>query len=263
MSRLVWSNERDRLFETGLDRGVLYPKTGEAVPWNGLTSVDQDGGDSGTEYYIDGRPYLFLPKPKEFTASLKAYTYPDEFSYAMGVEEATDGMFLDSQMGDSFNLSYRTLIGNPQEGTEYGYKIHLIYNATVAPSSVTYASLTDSISPSEFSWPIQAVPIPIEGYRPTAHIIIDSTHQDAAVMAELENLLYGTEDTLASMPDPQTIYDILWFGDSIAITDHGDGTWSAVGSYHNVYMLNDTTFQIDNVIATDNGDGTYDITSTP
>src|SRR3954463_13880512 len=100
MSRVVWSNERDRLFETGLDRGVLYPKTTEAVPWNGLTSVDQDGGGSVSEYYIDGRPFLYAPKPKEYTASLKAYTYPDEFSNAMGVEEVTDGMFLDSQIGE-------------------------------------------------------------------------------------------------------------------------------------------------------------------
>lgn len=260
---IIWSETTNRLFETGLDRGVLYPKNGPAVAWNGLTSVEETGAESASAYFIDGRPYLFLPKPKEFQASIKAYTYPDEFSALMGVVEATDGMYLDSQQSDSFDLTYRTLIGNAAEGTEAGYKIHLIYNATVTPQGSTYQTLSDSVNPTEFSWEIQAVPVVVDGYRPTAHITIDTRHMDVTRLGEIEALLYGDVSTEPSIPDPQTIFDMLSFGDAIVITDNGDGTWTAEGSYHNIYMIGDEIFEIDNVDAVDNGDGTYTISSTP
>ena len=262
MTRLTWSDPESRQFETGLDRGVLYLKDGPAVPWNGLTSVDENGGESGAAYFIDGRPFLYLPKPKEFSASIKAYTFPDEFSSVMGVVEATDGMYLDSQMGDSFNLSYRTLIGNAVSGTEVGYKIHLIYNATVTPQTISYQSMSNDINPIDLSWDIQAVPVPVEGYRPTAHIIIDTRHMDPDRLVEIETLLYGDETTEASLPSPQTIYDTLSFGDAIIITDNHDGTWDAEGSYHNIYLIGDGVFQIDNVDAIFHGDGTFDISTT-
>lgn len=263
MTRLTWSNPKDRAYETGLDRGVLYPRDGQPVAWNGLTSVEEGGGEGAASYYVDGRPFLFLPKPKEFQATLNAFTYPDEFSAIMGVTEATDGMYLDSQMGDSFHLSYRTLVGNLAEGGEAGYKIHLIYNATVVPSAVSYTSAGSDINPVEFSWEIQAVPVAVEGYRATAHIVIDTRHMDPAKLAEIEVLIYGDDVTLPSIPDPQTIFDTLSYGDAIIIIDNGDGTWEALGSYHNIYLIGDGIFQIDNVNATDNGDGTYYVSSTP
>lgn len=250
--------------------GVPYASTStkrqvisNVAAWEGLTSVDENGAESAVAYYVDGRPFLFVPKPKEFSATLKAYTYPDEFAAIMGQAEAADGMYLDSQQGDSFCLSYRTQIGNALEGLDYGYKIHLIYNATVAPAGVGYASLSQSINPSELSWEIQAVPVKVAGYRPTAHITIDTRHMDPAKLAEIEDLLYGTSTTNPIMPDAQTLLDILSYGDAIVITDNGDGTWTAEGSYHNIYMIGDGIFEIDNVTATDNGDGTYYVSSTP
>jgi len=262
VARLTWSKIEDRQFETGLDRGVLYPKNGSAVPWNGLTGVEEEGGESSEAYYIDGRPFLFLPKPKEFSATLTAYTYPEEFSEIMGVAEAEAGMYLDSQMGDMFDLSYRTLIANSVDETGFGYKIHLIYNATVAPPGSSYETLSDDVNPSEFSWEIAAVPVPIEGFRPTAHVMIDTRHADADKLSEFEALLYGDDNNPASIPDPSTILEILGYGDSIEITDNEDGTWTAVGSLHNVHIIGDDIFEINNVTATDHGDGTYDVSST-
>lgn len=262
--RVQWGNIADRQFETGIDRGVLYPKDGGlAVSWNGLTSIDEAGGDGAAEYFIDGRPFLYLPKPKEFKATIKAFTYPDAFSSIVGEVEATDGMYLDSQTGDSFDLSYRTKIGDALRGENAGYKIHLIYNATVVPSAKTYGTLGSDINPVEFSWDIQAVPVRVIGYRPTAHIMIDTRHMDTVKLGEIEDLLYGTTESLAVMPDPQIIFDLLSYGDAIIITDNGDGTWTAQGSYHNIYMIGDEIFQIDNVNATNHGDGTYTISSTP
>lgn len=260
---IVWSRPSDRLFETGLDRGVLYLKTGVAVPWNGLASVDENGAESSNEYYMDGRPYLFQPRPKEFTATLKAYTYPDEFSELMGVAEAADGMYLDSQQSDSFDLCYRTLIGNSIDGVAADYKLHLVYNATVDPQGASYQTLSDSINPTEFAWDIKAVPVNVAGYRPTAHIMIDSRHVPPDYLIEIEKRLYGKVDVIAAhMPTAQTIYDLLMFGSEVVITDLGDGTWTAEGTATNVTMIGDGIFELHNVNVTDTGDGTYLVSST-
>jgi len=261
--QLQWGRIEERQIEAGLDRGVLYPKNGSAVVWNGLTSVEEEGGEGTAEYYVDGRPFLYLPKPKEFKATLNAYTYPDAFSAIVGELEVADGMYLDSQMGDSFDLSYRTRIADSLRGSDAGYKIHLIYNATVVPSAKTYGTIGSDINPVEFSWGIQAVPVNVTGYRPTAHITIDTRHMDAERLGEIEDLLYGTAQVAPRMPNPQIIFDLLSFGETIIITDNGDGTWQAEGSYHNIYLIGDEVFQIDNVNAVLHGDGTYTISSTP
>lgn len=260
--RLDWSAPEGRYFDTGLDRGVLYPRGATGVPWTGLVSVDEEGSEGAATYYIDGRPFLFLPKPKEYRATLQAYTYPDEFAAIMGLTEATDGMYLDSQPGDSFDLSYRTLVGNATSGTEHGYKIHLIYNATVTPQSTSYESLSNSINPTTFSWDIQAVPVRVEGFRPTAHIVIDTRHMDQEKIDGIENLLYGSDAANAAMPTPQIIFDLLSFGDAIVVTDLGNGEFEVTGSYDNVYMVDDGIFRVDNVDGQDNGDGTFTISTT-
>ena len=233
-----------------------------AVPWMGLQSVDEEGGDSAAAYYIDGRPFLYLPRPKEFKASLKAITYPDAFSEIMGVQEVADGMYLDSQAGTTFDLSYRTLVGNAIDGVDHGYKIHLVYNCSVAPQSNSYESLGSSINPTAFSWEIQAVPVRVEGFRPTAHIIIDTRHMQQSKIDAVEALIYGSDDTVANMPSPQDIFDLLSFGDTIIVTDNGDGTFDVTGSYENVYMIDNGIFRVDNVDGQDNGDGTFTISST-
>lgn len=248
--------------EVNHSTSVMREAVMSAVPWNGLTACEERGGEGASSYYIDGRPFLFLPKPKEYQATLKAFTYPDAFSQVMGVTEVADGMYLDSQLGEAFDLSYRTLVGNGLEGVEHGYKIHLIYNAVVTPQSLSYDTLGSTVNPTEFSWDIQAVPVQVEGFRPTAHIIIDTRHMSPSTVARIEGLLYGNEETVAAMPSPQTIFDMLSFGDTIIVTDLGDGTFTIEGSYENVYMVNPGEFQVDNVDATIHGDGTFTISST-
>lgn len=234
----------------------------KAVPWMGLQSVDEEGGESAAAYYIDGRPFLFLPKPKEFKANLKAITYPDAFYEIMGVQEVADGMYLDSQPGDTFDLSYRTLVGNGLDGLDHGYKIHLIYNCSVAPQSTTYESTSAEINPTSFAWEIQAVPVPVEGFRSTAHIIIDTRHMQQSKIDAVEAMLYGSETTLSNMPSPQVIFDLLSYGDTIIVTDNGDGTFDVTGSYENVYMIDEGVFRVDNVDGQDNGNGTFTISTT-
>lgn len=262
MTRITWNRPEERFVDTGLDRGVLFPKNGSPVAWNGLVSVEETGAEGATVYYIDGRPFLYLPKPKEYEATLKAWTYPDAFAPLMGLVEAADGMYLDSQMGDSFDLSYRTLVGNATEGMEHGYKIHLVYNAVVSPQSRVYESLSNSINPTEMAWTINAVPVRVDGYRPTAHIIIDTRHMDENKISQLEALIYGDAVNEPAMPTPQAVFDLLNYGDIIIVTDNGDGTYSVEGSYENVYMIAPGVFRVDNVDAVDNGDGTFTISTT-
>lgn len=262
MTRLNWGDASSRIYEVGLDRGVLYPNNSPAVPWYGLTAVQEEGAESAKTYYQDGRPYLIVPQPKEYKATLSAYTYPDEFSEIMGVVEATDGLYVDSQQGDSFTFSYRTLIGDSINGTEKGYKIHLVYNAVVTPEGQSHATLGDSISPNEFSWSIEAYPMPLVGFRSSAHFVIDTRHMDSEKLAEIEGLLYGTDEIEPSAPAPQIIFDTLNHGDAIIVTDNGDGTFEVQGSYKNVYLIGDGIFQIDNVDGQDNGDGTFTISTT-
>lgn len=262
VGQITWHQPELRVIETGLDRGVLYPKKGPAVAWNGLTGVDEDGSDSAAEFVMDGRPFLYLPRPKEFKATLTAYTYPDELNQIMGMDEVESGLYLGSQTGDSCGLSYRTLIASEAAGMEAGYKIHLIYNVTMADQGAGYESLSDSVNPTEFSWQISAVPVPVPGARATAHIVIDTRGVDAAKLAQIEAILYGNYGTDASLPTPQALLDILGPGDTIIITDNGDGTWTALGSYSNVHLTDYKTYVINNVDAIDNGDGTFLISST-
>lgn len=233
-----------------------------AVPWDGLTSVEESGGEAARAYYADGRPFLFLPMPKEYAATLSAYTYPDAFSTIMGLSEVADGMYLDSQPGQAFDFTYRTLVGNATQGQEHGYKIHLVYNATATPGALTYETLADSVNPSTMSWEIQAIPVRVEGFRPTAHIVIDTRHMDPRKIDALESLLYGSTDSVAGMPDPQHVFDLLSYGDTITVTDNGDGTFDVEGSYENVYLVGDGEFRLENIDGQNNGDGTFTISTT-
>lgn len=236
-----------------------------AFPWNGLSEVEEVGADSSVAYYIDGQKFLNFPKPKEFQANLKAYTYPDAFAKIMGLSEIdeADGLFVDGQTSEQFDLCYRTLVGNGVDGLGHGYKIHLIYNATVAAPSSSYESLSNEINPSFLSWEINAVPVEIEGYRPTAHFTIDTRHMSDDILAKIEKILYGDATTAPSMPDPVDLVELLTYGGAIIIVDNGDGTWTAKGSRHNIYLLDVDTFRIEGVETTDYGDGTFGVTTTP
>lgn len=262
MTRLNWHEGNLRTFETGIDRGVLYPKGSGAVPWFGLTGVDETGADSVQSYFIDGRPFLHVPKTKEYAATIKAWTYPDELTSIMGMPEVTDGMYIDSQQADQFDLCYRTLVGDGAAGVTAGYKIHVIYNAVVVPGGVSFVSSGSSIEPTEFSWDISAVPMPLVGYRSSAHVVIDTRHMDQDKLSQIEGFLYGTAETEPFVPEPQVIFDTLSYGDSIIVTDLGDGTFEVQGSYKNVQIVGDGIFNIDNVDGTDNGDGTWTISTT-
>lgn len=215
MSKLVWDQAGQKLYENGVDQGVLFVQAANGtyqsgVAWNGLTAVNQSpsGGDANP-LYADNIKYLDLRSAEDFGATVEAYTYPDEFAVCDGSAEIAPGVMAGQQARRSFGFSYRTLIGNDTEGDAHGYKIHIIYNATVSPSEKSYGTVNDSPDAINFSWELTTTPIAVTGFKPTAHIEIDSTKVDEAKLTTLENLLYGTENAEPTLPLPDRLVEIF------------------------------------------------------
>lgn len=200
MTALAWDQTGEKIYETGVDRGVLYLSDGSGVPWNGLTSVDDKTKGSVTSAYWDGVKYADVYVHGDFEAVLKAYTYPDEFMEFEGVVGATQGFLIAQQTPKTFGLSYRTLIGNDVAGLEYGYKIHILCNLLAVPGTKGFRTQAKTVAPVEFEWTLSAVPAQIPGFRPSPHIIFDSTKSSPEFIEELEGILYGTESTDAELP---------------------------------------------------------------
>lgn len=209
MSKLKWDQTGERLYETGVSKGVLYPYENNAytngVAWNGLINVSESPeGAEVTPLYADNIKYLNLMSAEEFKATIEAYTYPDEFAACNGEASLKEGVSIGQQSRKLFGLSYQTKIGNDVNG-ELGYKIHLIYGALAAPSEKAYATVNDSPEAITFSWEISTTPVEVPGFKPTASLVIDSTKVDPTKLAEFEKKLYGDETTEATLPLPSEV----------------------------------------------------------
>lgn len=199
MSKLKWDQTGERLYETGVRNGVLYPLGAsgtypKGVAWNGLTAVTESpSGAEATPLYADDIKYLNLMSTEEFGATIEAYTYPDEFAECDGSAALATGVQIGQQARKTFGLCYRTALGNDVAGNDYGYKLHIIYGALAAPSEKAYATINDSPEAITFSWEVTTTPVNVTGFKPTASITIDSTKADAAKLASLEEILYGKD----------------------------------------------------------------------
>ena len=214
MSKLVWDATGERLFETGVKNGVLYVQEAGAYPkgvaWNGLTAVTESpSGAEATPLYADDIKYLNLMSTEEFGATIEAYMYPDEFAVCNGEAEIAKGVKIGQQKRKTFGMCYRTVIGNDVDGNNHGYKIHIIYGALAAPSEKAYATINDSPEAITFSWEVSTTPVTVEGFEPTASLVIDSTTVDAEKLALLEAELYGTAEKEARLPLPDEIAEII------------------------------------------------------
>lgn len=213
--KLVWDQTGERLYETGVKMGVLYlqdeagayPK---GVAWNGLTAVTESpSGAEATALYADDIKYLNLMSAEEFAATVEAYTYPDEFAECDGSASIAKGVSIGQQKRKAFGLCYRTILGNDVAGNDYGYRIHIIYGAMAAPSEKEYASVNDSPEAITLSWELSTTPVSVNGFKPTASIVIDSTKVDAEKLTALEAILYGSETADARLPLPDEIATLM------------------------------------------------------
>ena len=215
MSKLVWDQTGDRLYETGVKQGVLYPiATGGTYPkgyaWNGLTAVTESpSGAEATALYADDIKYLNLLSTEEFGATIEAYTYPDEFAECDGSASIAEGVSIGQQKRKQFGLAYKTTLGNDVDGNDYAYKLHIIYGALAAPSEKAYATINDSPEAITFSWEVTTTPVSVNGFKPTASIVIDSTKANKEKLTALEDILFGTEEAEARLPLPDEIATLM------------------------------------------------------
>lgn len=215
MAKIVWDQSGQRLYETGVKMGVLYVQDSsgaypKGVAWNGLTAVNETpSGAEATALYADDIKYLNLRSAEDFGATIEAYMYPEEFEQCDGSAELAPGVKIGQQARNAFGLCYRTVLGNDIAGNDYGYKLHIIYGATAAPSEKSYATINDSPEAITFSWEVNCTPVEVEGFKPTASLVIDSTKVDAEKLAALEAKLYGDESTEAMLPLPAEIAEMF------------------------------------------------------
>ena len=214
MAKIVWDATGERFYETGVKNGVLYVQEGGAYPkgvaWNGLTAVTESpSGAEASALYADDIKYLNLISTEEFGATIEAYTYPDEFAECDGSAEIAGGVMIGQQKRKTFGMCYRTVVGNDIDNNDYGYKLHFIYGALAAPSEKAYATINDSPEAITFSWEVTTTPVNVSGYKPTASLTIDSTKADATKLAELEAIIYGTDEDEARLPLPDEIASIM------------------------------------------------------
>lgn len=214
MSKLVWDKTGERFYETGVEKGVLYPFANGAYPkgvvWNGLTSVaEKPSGAEPTALYADNIKYLNLMSNEDLKATVEAYTYPDEFAACDGSAEIAKGVSVGQQKRQAFGLSYVTKLGNDVDGSDYGYKLHLVYGALASPSERAYSTVNDSPEANTLSWEISTTPVEVPGFKPTALVTIDSTKVNKEELATLEAILYGSEEKEARLPLPEELITIF------------------------------------------------------
>ena len=215
MAKLVWDQTGDRLYETGVSKGVLYPIQSDGayskgVAWNGLSSVTESpSGAEANPIYADDMKYLNLLSAEEFSATIEAYTYPDEFAECDGSADIATGVSIGQQKRKIFGLCYRTVLGNDVDSNDHGYKLHLIYGCMAAPSEKAYTSINDSPEAITFSWEVSTTPVNVTGFKPTASITIDSTKAKKEKLTALEAILYGDENKEARLPLPDEIATLM------------------------------------------------------
>lgn len=213
---LEWDKIGEKLYETGVDRGVLYIPNASGVyddgyAWNGLTAVNESpSGAEANDIYADNSKYLSLMSAEKFDATLEAYTYPDKFEECDGSATVAPGVTVGQQTRKPFGFSYRTIVGNDVSGDNYGYKIHLLYGCKAAPSSRDYSTVNDSPEAVSMSWEINTTPVNVPNQKPTATLVIDTTKvTDKSKITALEKILYGYGDVKPKLPTPSEIIEMF------------------------------------------------------
>lgn len=230
MAKLKWDQAGDKYYETGIDHGILYPQKNGTYPegfaWNGIISVSENpSGAEDNPLYADNIKYLNLKSNEEFGATLECYTYPDEWKQCNGEAELAEGVIVSGQRRNTFGLCYRTKIGNDTDGQDHGFKLHMVWGCSSAPSERSYETVNDSPDAITFSFELTSTPVPLSGkdangkpYKPVSIITIDSRTVDKTKLQQLEDILYGTDaadggtESSARLPMPDEVKAIFAAG---------------------------------------------------
>ena len=212
--KLAWDKTGERLYETGVDRVVLYKNRAKGSPWNGVSGITESpSGAEPTALYANNAKYVTLMSAEELGLTIEAYTYPKEFEVCDGSAELSEGVTIGQQDREHFGFSYRSLVGNDESGNNYGYKLHLVYDCLASPSEKNRSTVNDSPDVSPFSWEVSTTPVEVEvegkNYKPSAMLTIDSTKIPAAKLKLIEDKLYGTASEQPTLPLPNEILELL------------------------------------------------------
>lgn len=216
MAILEWDKTGEREYHLGTKKGVLYPqdKSGaypKGVAWSGLTAVTASpDGSEPTDLYADDIKYASIRSAETFGFTIEAYMYPTEFEVCDGSAEIVPGVTLGQQHRTPFGFSWVTTVGTDSASEDAdGYIIHLVWNATASPSEQSYETINDSPDAITFSWECDTTPVSVTGFKPSAHMEINSRKVDAEKLKKLEEKLYGTVDAEATLPTPDEVITLL------------------------------------------------------
>ena len=215
MPKLKWDQTGERLYETGVDKVVLFPmestgQYGQGVAWNGISAVNESpSGAEATPLYANNGKYINLISNEDFAATIEAFMYPDEFEECDGSKEIAPGVVIGQQKRKVFGLAYRTLLGNDVDGNDHGYKLHLVYGCLAAPSEHNHSTVNDSPEAGTMSWSVSTTPVEVADAKPTATVTIDSTKADKAKLKKLEDMLYGTDQAESKLPLPAEVITLM------------------------------------------------------
>lgn len=226
MVALLWDQIGQRTYETGVSRGVLYVGDNPGVAWNGLISIEDGYDDSVDPVHFDGQKINDILVPGDWNGTLTAFTYPEEFNQCVGQLEDEAGFFVTGQAHSRFGLVWRTEVSTDTD-REAGYKIHAVYNITAVANPRDSRTLTLDPEATEFSWELTSIPERVEGFKATSHFIFDSRQIDPFMMADVEDIFYGTADSEPRLPAMRDLATFMQRWGRLVITDNGDGTWTA------------------------------------
>jgi len=214
--KLVWDKLSERKYETGVSHGVLFPidlTTGnhkKGVAWNGLINVTESpSGAEPQAMYANNKKYLNLLSVEELGLSIEAYTYPEEFEECDGLASIAKGVSANQQKRTPFGLVYRSIVGNDIEQNDYGYKIHIVYNALAAPTEKSFGTINETPEAITFNWEVSTTPVDVPGLKPAASFVIESDKCTKEQLEEFETLLYGDDDTEPRLPTVEEIINIF------------------------------------------------------
>lgn len=228
MAVLEWDKLEDRMFTSGVDRGVIYVND-EAHVWNGLTSVVEKINRTTTPIFFDGSKAYDQVTLGAFSATVSAITYPDIMDVLAGKDEYRPGFYLGDQLAKRFSLCYRTMLRNSLTDDENsGYKLHFLYDATAYPADLTFNTVGANVAPAVFQWDVSTIPRRIARHRPSGYFEINSNLVDPLMLKLLEEALYGTEESAPYLPSVEQIAQFFDDFFRIRIIDNGDGTWTAL-----------------------------------
>ena len=252
--KLLWDQVGERLYETGVDHGVLFLRDSfgiysNGVAWNGLTTVTESpSGAEATPIYADNIKYLNLVSAEDFGATIEAYTYPDEFALCDGSASPSAGISIGQQNRKEFGFAYRTKLGNDIEGSDFGYKLHLVYGALAAPTEKAYATVNETPEATPFSWEISTTAVEVPGFKPSATLVIESTKVDASALSDLEDILYGTEGTNPRLPLPSEIFAM--FENPLTEVEPTAPTYNATTKVITIPTVTGVVYKINNIVQT-------------